>query len=197
MDRSLVIGVVAGVVIAGAGGAVAAFKPWESRPHVVDVVDVKPLHETRIESKEQCRDVPVTVRDTPRDGHRITGTALGAVVGGVLGHQVGGGRGQDLATVAGAAAGGYAGNRAQKHYQDRQTHTEIHRDCRLVDVPQSVVVGYEVTYRRKGETGTLRMARRPGERILVKDGQWVPSADAHCSGAVRPLPCRDGQEPAP
>jgi uncharacterized protein YcfJ len=177
MDKSLVIGVVAGVVIAGAGAAVAAYKPWTSRPHFVDVVDVRPLHETRIESKEQCRDVPVTVRNTPQDGHRIAGTALGAVVGGVLGSQFGAGHGKQLATVAGAAAGGYAGNRVQKNYQDRQTHTEMHRDCRLVDVPQSVVVGYEVTYRRKGETGTLRMDRRPGERILVKDGQWVPSTE--------------------
>ncbi|MEY4763022.1 MAG: hypothetical protein RLZZ200_2878 [Pseudomonadota bacterium] len=177
MDRSLIIGVIAGVVIAGAGGAMAAYKPWSTRPHYAEVVDVKPLRETRTESREECRDVPVTVRDTPRDGHRIAGTAIGAVVGGVLGHQVGGGRGRDLATVAGAAAGGYAGNRVQKEYQDRRSHTEMHRDCRLVDVPQSVVVGYEVTYRFKGETGTLRMDRRPGERILVKDGQWVPPAE--------------------
>jgi len=177
MDKSLLTGVIAGVVIAGAGGAVAAYKPWESRPQSADVVDVKPLHETRTESKEECRDVPVIVRDTPQDGHRIAGTAIGAVVGGVLGHQIGGGRGRDLATVAGAAAGGYAGNRVQKNYQDKQTHTEMHRDCRLVDVPRSVVVGYEVTYRLKGETGTLRMDHRPGERILVKDGQWVPPVD--------------------
>lgn len=176
MDRSLVSGVIAGVLIAGVGGAVAAYKPWASRPQSAVVVDVKPLHETLTESKEQCRDAPVVVHDTPQDGHRIAGTAIGAVVGGVLGHQIGGGRGKDLATVAGAAAGGYAGNRVQKSYQDRQTHTEMHRDCRLVDVPRSVVVGYEVTYRLKGETRTLRMDHRPGEHILVKDGQWVPPA---------------------
>ncbi|WP_114239010.1 glycine zipper 2TM domain-containing protein [Dyella sp. C9] len=75
-----------------------------------------------------CEDV--TVQDTPKDSHQITGLAVGGVAGGLLGNQIGSGKGRTLATVAGAAGGAYAGKKVQENQQAKNTHVE--RRCHQV-----------------------------------------------------------------
>jgi uncharacterized protein YcfJ len=179
MNKSLITGLIAGAVVATAGGAIAGYKIL-SEPEYAQVVDVKPLTKTVRTPRQECHDEQVTQQAPTRDPHQITGSVLGAVVGGVLGHQVGGGSGKKIATVAGAAAGGYAGNRVQKGMQDRNTVTTTQQRCETVYDSHQERTGFEVRYRLGDKDGKVRMDHEPGERIPVRDGKLVldaPSPD--------------------
>ncbi len=175
MNKSLVTGLVVGVVVAAAGGAVAGYKVLHG-PEFAEVVDVKPVTKTVRTPRQQCHNEQVVQQAPTKDPHQITGSVLGAVVGGVLGHQVGGGNGKKLATVAGAAAGGYAGNRIQKNMQDKNTVTTTQQRCETVYDSHQERIGYDVRYRLGKEEGKVRMEHDPGERIPVRDGKLVLDA---------------------
>jgi uncharacterized protein YcfJ len=177
MNKSLVVGLVAGAVIATGAGAFAGYKILRG-PEFAQVVDVKPVMKTVRTPRQQCHDEQITQQAPTRDPHQITGAVVGAVVGGVLGHQVGGGSGKKLATVAGAAAGGYAGNRVQKNLQERNTITTTQQRCETVYDSHQERIGFDVRYRIGDEEGKVRMDRDPGERIPVRDGKLVLDAPA-------------------
>jgi uncharacterized protein YcfJ len=175
MNKSLITGLVAGLVVATAGGAVAGYK-FLRGPQYAEVVDVKPVDKTIRTPRQECHEVQVTQQAPTRDPHRITGSVVGAVVGGVLGNQVGGGNGKTVAKIAGAAAGGYAGNRIQKGMQERNTVTTTEQRCETVYDSHQERIGYDVQYRLGEEEGTVRMSHDPGERIPVQDGKLVTEA---------------------
>lgn len=175
MNKSMMTGIGIGVAIAAAVGAVAGYRATRG-PQFADVISSAPVTTTEKVAREDCRDEAVERQKAVKDEKRIAGTALGAVVGGVLGNQIGDGSGQTLATVAGAAAGGYAGNRIQKRMQEGNTETVTERRCTTVYDSRERIVGYDVTYRLDGQTGTLRMDEAPavGARLPVQDGKVVP-----------------------
>lgn len=173
MNKSLVTGIVAGAVIATAGGAVAGYKLMNHGPDYAHVTHVAPVMKTVRNPREDCQDVPVTQTAPTRDPHRITGTVIGAVVGGVVGSQIGSGTGRDIARVGGAAAGGYAGNQIQKRQQANNTVTSTEHHCQTVYDSHKERIGYDVSYRLGDETGTVRMDHDPGDRIPVVDGKVV------------------------
>lgn len=181
MNKSLVTGLVAGAVVATAGGAIAGYTIL-SEPRYAQVVEVRPITKTVRTPRQECHDVQITQQAPTRDPHRITGSAIGAVVGGVIGNQIGSGTGKKLATVAGAAAGGYAGNRIQKRAQERNTITTTEQHCETVYDSHEEQDGFEVHYRLGDEEGTVRMDHDPGERIPVRDGKLVLDA----SGSAEP-----------
>ena len=117
MKRHYLLGGIAGAIAVTAIGATASYK--------IITDDEFETEQTALE----CRDVVVTVRETPKDPDQITGTVAGAVVGGVVGHQVGDGSGKDAATVAGAVAGGIAGNKIQENMQEKNVREEVRRIC--------------------------------------------------------------------
>jgi len=123
MNRSLMMGLAIGTVVAVGAGAVAGLKMVSKGPEYAQVLKVTPLTKTVQTPRQDCHDETVTHQAPVKDQHQIMGTVAGAVIGGVLGHQIGGGTGRDIATVAGAAGGGYAGNRVQKNLQDKDTYT--------------------------------------------------------------------------
>ena len=173
MNRSMIGGIVIGVAVAAAGGAIAGFGLLRGGTKFAEVLEVKPVHKTVSTPREACEDVTVEKQRPVKDEHRVAGTAIGAVIGGVLGHQVGGGTGKEIATVAGAAAGGYAGNRVQQNMQDKDTYTTTENRCRTVQDSKQEVVGYDVRYKLGDRVDTVRMKEAPGARIPVKDGQLV------------------------
>lgn len=173
MNKSLLTGVIAGVVVATAGGAIAGYKLINRGPDYAQVTHIEPVMKTVRTPRENCVDTPVTQQAPTRDPNRLTGTAIGAVVGGVIGHQIGGGTGRDIATIGGAAAGGYAGNQIQKRRQENNTVTTTEHHCSTVYDSHKERVGYKVTYQLGDETGTVRMDHDPGERLPVKDGKVV------------------------
>src|SRR5262245_40323011 len=143
MNKSLVTGLVVGVVVAAAGGAIAGYKVLRGREYA-QVVDVKPVMKTVRTPRQQCHDEQVVQQAPTKDSHQITGSVLGAVVGGVLGHQIGGGNGKKLATVAGAAAGGYAGNRIQQNMEESNRVTHTQERCESVYDSHQARIGYDV-----------------------------------------------------
>jgi len=170
MDRSLVIGLVGGAIVAAGAGAVGGYRIAKA-PDYAEVLSAKPVTKTIQTPRQACHDETVTHRKDPQDQHQVLGTVAGAIVGGVLGHQIGGGSGRSLATVAGAAAGGYAGNRIQKRVQDKDTYTTTEQMCQTVYHKSEQPAGYEVRYRLDGRVATVRMDHDPGKRIPVRDGE--------------------------
>ena len=172
MDKSMLIGVVAGAIAVTAVGGFAGYKAMKG-PEYAEVLSAKAIDEKTRTPHQVCHDVTVSQRAPVRDENRIAGTAIGAVLGGVLGHQVGGGTGKTLATVAGAAGGGYAGNRIQENMQESDRETSRQTRCKTVYETTSKRVGYDVTYQLGEHQGVVRMDYDPGRRIPVEDGQLV------------------------
>lgn len=171
MNKSMLIGVVAGAVAVTAIGGVAGYKALNPEPEFAEVLAVEAVTETTKTPKEVCSDVVVNEQAPVKDPNRIAGTAIGAVAGGLVGSQIGGGSGKTLATVAGVAAGGYAGNQVQKNMQEKSTVQRTERRCKTVYESHIQTIGYDVRYRLGKEEGQVRMAQRPGQQIPVKDGQ--------------------------
>ncbi len=178
MNKSMLGGILIGVVVAGAGAAVAGFGLLGGGPKYAEVLEAKPVRKTISTPREECEDVAVDKQRPVKDDNRIAGTAIGAVIGGVLGHQVGGGSGKQIATVAGAAAGGYAGNRVQKNMQEKDRYTTTEHRCRTVQDSKQEVVGYDVRYKLGSKVDVVRMKEAPGARIPVKDGRLVLDGEA-------------------
>ena len=141
MNKSMLIGVVGGVVLATAGG-VAGYSLLGETAQNENQADALLIDETIELSapaqpeviaaaaqapQEECWDEEVTVQAQARDQHAVAGTTAGALIGGALAKKLGDDR--DLATAAGAAAGAYLGRRAQQEYQDNNTTTTIERRC--------------------------------------------------------------------
>lgn len=82
-----------------------------------------------VQAEVVCRDVVVTHQETPKDKHRLLGTAAGAALGGLVGNQFGGGTANTAITAAGVVAGGYAGNKVQGKVQQGNTYTTTERVC--------------------------------------------------------------------
>ena len=135
MNKSMVIGVVAGIAVATAGGVASyALLGQSGEPDAAVSEETRSAEEvaatpTRApaQAQEECWDEEVTVQAAPRDDKAIAGTAIGAVVGGALGKELG--DDNDLVTAAGAAAGAFAGRRAQREFQENQTTTAVERRC--------------------------------------------------------------------
>ncbi|MBI5460562.1 MAG: glycine zipper 2TM domain-containing protein [Gammaproteobacteria bacterium] len=179
MNKSMLTGIVIGVVVAAAGGTLAGYNLLANKqPAYADVLNVKEITQTVQTPREVCEDVAVTRQKPVKDEHRVLGTVTGALIGGVLGNQVGGGTGKKLATVAGAAAGGYAGNTVQKNMQANDTYTATEQRCQTVTDTHKEVIGYDVSYRLGDTQGKVRMDHKPGDRIPVENGQLVLTAPA-------------------
>ncbi len=174
MNKGLLVGIVVGGIGVTAAGSIASLHYMDQQPKVAEVVSTKAITEQISVPVEQCKTVNITQQKPVKDEHQISGTVIGAVVGGVLGNQVGGGNGKKVATVVGAAAGGYAGKQVQKDMQTTDVEVQQQRQCTTVQKQQSKVVGYEVRYLLDGELKTVQMTEKPGEQLLVQNGQILP-----------------------
>jgi uncharacterized protein YcfJ len=172
MNKSLVIGALAGAVIVTAGGATAGYKMY-TRTHSANVLSVKPLTRTVKIPRQDCHNEVVTHTKPVKDKDRLLGTGIGAVVGGLLGHQVGGGNGKTLATVAGAAAGGYAGNKIQQKTQEADTYRTTEARCATAYDRKEESAGFDVLYEYAGQQHHAHTDRDPGPTLPVRDGKVV------------------------
>jgi uncharacterized protein YcfJ len=130
MNKSMLMGVVAGVGVATAGG-VLGYQFLGKPGTEVAVEEQAPAARTAAAAPaEECWDEQVAVTADPKDEHRIAGTAVGAVVGGAIGKDVGD---RDITTAAGAAAGALIGRKIQERIQenraDQRTTTTVERRC--------------------------------------------------------------------
>ena len=158
MNKSMLLGVVAGVGIATAGGVLGYQFLGQQQPAAEDGAVVAIAEEAPAQAHtqahtqvpaapraaaqpaaapaEECWDEEVVVTTDPTDKNRIAGTALGAVVGGAIGKDVGD---RDITTAAGAAAGALIGRKIQERIQDnraeQRTTTTVERRCAPVGTP--------------------------------------------------------------
>ena len=137
MNKSMLMGLVAGVGVATAGGVLgyqyigqqAADTAVEAEQEATS--SAAPVARTAAAAPtEECWDEEVQVTEAPKDEHRIAGTAIGAVVGGAIGKEI---NDSDFSTAAGAAAGAFIGRKAQGEFQenreDTRTTTTVERRC--------------------------------------------------------------------
>jgi uncharacterized protein YcfJ len=159
MNKSMLIGMVAGIAVATAGGVAGYTLLGQQAPAneqgSVAVMDAphamtepqhgqqghdapaartqpvaKPVPAPAQVVQQECWDEEVTVEVDPKDRHQIAGTAVGAVVGGAVAKDVGD---RDLTTAVGAAAGAFIGKKIQQRVQEnraeQRTVTTIERKC--------------------------------------------------------------------
>ena len=151
------------------------------------VVDAVPVIETYQVNQpvEQCWDERVSRRDSRYDRRNDrhsdrrynsrTPEVLGAIIGGVLGNRFGHGDGRKIATVAGAVLGSQVGRDAKQHNRKHRSNRydrgyETVQRCELRDsyVTEERIVGYDVSYRYRGNVFQTQMPNRPGKKIKVK-----------------------------
>ena len=142
MNKQMLMGLVAGVGVATAGGVLGyqflgerkadtAVETEEAAAAASAAPASHPASATRTAAApaQECWDEEFSDTAAPKDEHRVAGTAIGAVVGGAIGKEIGDGD-SDLATAAGAAAGAFIGRKAQGEFQENRegtrttTHTE-------------------------------------------------------------------------
>jgi uncharacterized protein YcfJ len=123
MNKQTLIGTIAGIGIATAGGVAAYSFLGKQDPNESIVAQ-------QTEVAQKCWDEDVATVADPKDPHRIAGTAAGAVVGAAVGKDVGD---RDLTAAVGAAAGALIGRKIQEEIQenraDRRTVTTTERRC--------------------------------------------------------------------
>ncbi len=126
MNKSMLIGIAAGVAVATAGGVVAGYQLF-GKSADEEAQDAGYVAQTpQAAALEECWEEEVTVQAEARDSNRIAGTAIGAILGGAVARDVGD---RDLTTAAGAAVGAAAGRRAQREFQENRTTTETEIRC--------------------------------------------------------------------
>jgi uncharacterized protein YcfJ len=156
MNKSVLIGMVAGIGIAVAGGVAGvtmmnntaetqdpvAMDEATATMAIADAAQGAPVQEAPAQNVgvvsnepepvfvEECWDEVVEVPAEARDDKAIAGTAAGALIGGALADRLG--DDDDLVTAAGAAAGAFLGRRAQREYQENRTTTTTVRRCEQV-----------------------------------------------------------------
>jgi uncharacterized protein YcfJ len=143
MNKSMLMGLVAGIGVATAGGVLGvqflgkpgadvATEVEQPAPGAAAPASRPTASATRTAAApaEECWDEEVAVTADPKDEHRIAGTAVGAVVGGAIGKDIGD---RDITTAAGAAAGALIGRKIQERIQDnradQRTTTTVERRC--------------------------------------------------------------------
>lgn len=151
------------------------------------VISVDPVYESYQVNKpvEHCYDEQVRVRDDHRYDRRYgrhdskTPEIVGGIIGGAIGNRIGkkgGGKARDVATVVGAVLGGSIA-RDVKHKNRHQRERRYNRDryetvqrCETRDsyTTRQELVGYDVSYKYRGNVFHSQLDQHPGDRIKVK-----------------------------
>jgi uncharacterized protein YcfJ len=138
MSKSMLMGMVAGIGVATAGGVLGyqylgqqgAEGAVATEAQAAPASSAPAVRTATAAPAQVCWDEEVQVTAAPKDEHRIAGTAIGAVVGGAIGKDVGD---RDITTAAGAAAGALIGRKVQEEIQennaDKRTTTTVERRC--------------------------------------------------------------------
>lgn len=145
-----------------------------------EVLEVTPVYRTTHvpQAREVCYEEPVEYYHEGRP-RSAGGTVLGAVIGGVIGNQIGRSGGsrhgyyrhgphRDATTAAGAAIGaaiGYQASRGPAHVsRGYEQRCRYQREWQ----PADELLGYDVTYRYRGEIYQTRTDHHPGDSIRVQ-----------------------------
>lgn len=140
-----------------------------SRRDYAKVISATPVYKQVSVSRpeQECWTETVAYeRDT--GSNSATPTLLGAVIGGAIGHAVGR-HDRRSGTAIGAVLGGSIGHDIGKSRAGKRVEYRDERRCetRQVTHYEDRLMGYDVTYRYRGEDYFTHMDRDPGKRIRV------------------------------
>ncbi len=131
------------------------------------VTHAKPIYQTvsRRVPVEKCHIETVRVDRHHNDGR----TLVGGLVGAAVGHKLGDKRHQkNVGALAGAIIGASIAE-STKHDHGHRRYRDVERCSTRYDVERHrELIGYDVTYRYRGESYFTRTDSHPGERIRVK-----------------------------
>lgn len=157
----LITSIVASLGMASAANARADYRHYDNvryeRAKVIHVEPISGYSESRY-PRERC--YPVS-----SDRDRRKGSIVGAVVGSVVGYQLGGDRGEKrLGSVAGAVVGSAIGQSVAGKGRDNRYR------CDTVEerYGHAAIIGYNVTYKYRGQRYTTFMDYDPGRWIDVE-----------------------------
>lgn len=146
------------------------------RNHRVDyakVTDVRPIYEsyTRKTPHQECW-VETVRYDQDRGDRSATGTILGGIIGAAVGNELGHKkRNKQVGAVAGAVLGASIGRDISRRHETRATESryrEVERcETRYSHRTEQRVVGYDVSYRYRGDEYRTTLDQHPGKRIKV------------------------------
>lgn len=141
------------------------------------VTHVEPVYETVVRSlpKEQCWNERVrhSQRYARHYGESATPTLLGALIGGAIGNELGHHkRNKQVGAVVGGILGGSIGRdigrNANRHHHDDHYSTVERCKVRYESYEEQALVGYDVTYRYRGNEYNTHTVEHPGEKLRVR-----------------------------
>lgn len=121
--------------------------------------------------RERCWEEEVAVENEPRSGGSMTGTLIGGIVGAAIGNAVGHNKSNKrVGAVAGGLLGASIGNDVTRGDRSSEQSYDTRERCETVDEVQYLdeIVGYDVTYRYRGQTRTTRLDHDPGNSLRVR-----------------------------
>ncbi|MCW8195309.1 glycine zipper 2TM domain-containing protein [Proteobacteria bacterium 005FR1] len=138
-----------------------------------EVKHVEPIYETHTRKvpREQCW-VETVHYEREAPNRSATPTIVGGIIGAAVGNRVGHSkRNKQVGAVAGAVLGASIGHDIGRRRADRHSVTEM-RDVERCETryhyqTEERIVGYDVTYKYRGERFHTTMDHHPGKRIKL------------------------------
>jgi uncharacterized protein YcfJ len=180
LTKSLIVaGMIAGISLPAAANKYRDYN--NSAYDYARVVNVEPVVETYQVNNpvEECWDEQVrhdTYYDDRRPKNR-TADIIGTIIGGAIGNRFGHGDGRKIATVAGAVLGRSVGRNVRRNneyrnrdHRDASYTYETVKRCELRDsyTTKEHIIGYDVSYKYRGNVFQTQMSNQPGDKIKVK-----------------------------
>lgn len=165
----IVVAIITSIILFGTSSLANADRRHKEHRHYFDyarVTHVTPIYQSvkRRVPVESCWVETVAVDRRRHDGRAVVGGLVGAAIGHKLGHRKSEKR-------AGAIAGAIIGATiADNHrHRDRRVYREVERcDTHYKTERHRELIGYDVTYRYRGELYSTRTDSHPGDRLRVK-----------------------------
>lgn len=142
------------------------------------VINADPVYETVVRQapREQCWNERVQYSGHRHYRESATPVLIGAILGGALGNELGHHkRNKQVGAVVGGLLGGSIGRDIARNNSHNNGHYE-HADYEVVErckvrhetYEEQELVGYNVSYRYKGQTYHTQTSQHPGDRLRLR-----------------------------
>ena len=133
-----------------------------------EVLSATPVYQTRMDSRNECRQTLVNAAPEHATERQIFGGILGGLLGSRFGHGDGRVAAGAVGALTGSVMGGQTGDEGGERWETR---------CTPVDRPMQSLAGYNVTYRYRGHVFNTTLSYDPGSRLDL-EVQLSPAGEA-------------------
>jgi len=134
------------------------------------VVEAQPIYQTVEYDTPERKCWTETVAHQKPQHASATGTILGGIIGAAIGNELGHKKSNKrVGAVAGAVLGASIGSNISRSSSHSKTVYGEQRHCEVTHRirKEEELVGYQVTYKYRGQTYQTRTARHPGKKLKV------------------------------